>query len=363
LRSYSSSVKADPGFLGAPASRRHLPPGRRRSQDVDLWVEVKPLLLLRVDMERQANVHFGRFFRMILPAILILLVGVIVILGVMVYKISYPDPVQEAANPSYFSLPSLDVSVPTDDGKELAAWWIPGLKDAPAIILAAGYGMNRADSLSLAAALHESGFNLLAFDQRGNGAIPKGASTLGLLEIKDMLQAIKFVQARPDINPKRLGIWGTDVGAMSALRAAGECPEVRAIVADGAYESPADLLGYRIAEDFGVDNGLVHLGAYQIFKLAHITHRSMANTSIPATELSDRTILFIKGENRKGLAELTTAIYDKIQPQKEIISFKAARTHVMNGEDLKSYDRQVANFFHLNLVVPAGAESQDANKH
>jgi pimeloyl-ACP methyl ester carboxylesterase len=311
-----------------------------------------------------ANVYFGRFFRTIFPAILILLLGAAVILGVMVYKISYPDAVQEAANPSFYSLPSLDVTVPTDDGKDLSAWWIPGLRGAPAIILAPGYGMNRADALSLATALHESGFNLLAFDQRGNGAFPKGASTLGLLESGDMLQAIKFVQARQEINGKRLGIWGTDIGALSALRAAGDCPEVRAIVADGAYESPSDFLGYRIAEDFGVDNRLVHLGAYQIFKLAHITHRSASNTSIPAQALSDRTILFVKGENHKGLAELTTAIYDKIQPQKEIISFRTARTHVMNGEDLQSYDRQVANFFHLNLVTPTDAELQkNADQH
>ncbi len=323
--------------------------------------------LLRADMERHqtTNVHFGRFFRTILPAFLILVLGVAVILGVMVYKISYPPAVQEAANPSHYSLPSLDVTVPTNDGKDLAAWWIPGLRGAPAIILAPGYGMNRADALSLAFALHESGFNLLTFDQRGNGAVPKGASTLGLLETGDMLQAIKLVQGRPESNGKRLGIWGTDIGALSALKAAGDCPEVRAIVADGAYESPADFLGYRIAEDFGVDNRLVDLGAFQFFKLAHIRRFSAARKAdVPVQALSDRTILFINGENHRGLAELTTAIYDRIQPQKEIISFKTARTHVMNGEDLKSYDRQVANFFHLNLVAPTDAESQkNADQH
>jgi pimeloyl-ACP methyl ester carboxylesterase len=236
------------------------------------------------------------------------------------------------------------------------------LKGAPAIILAPGYGMNRADALSLGSALHESGFNLLAFDQRGNGAFPRGASALGLLETGDMLQAIKYVQGRSDINHKRLGIWGTDVGALAALRAAGDSPEVRAIVVDGAFESPADFLGYRIAEDFGVDNHLVCLGAYQIFRLAHLTHRS-GGVSIPTQALSDRNILFIKGENRKDLAELTASIYDRIQPQKEIISLKAARTHVMTGEDLKNYDRQVANFFHLNLVAPEVVETQETDKH
>jgi pimeloyl-ACP methyl ester carboxylesterase len=298
-----------------------------------------------------AKVHVDRFFRTILPAILILLIGAVVILGVLVYKISYPPALPEAANPSHYSLPSLEVVVPTDDGRDLAAWWIPGLKGAPGIILAPGYGMNRADGLSLASALHENGFNILIYDQRGNGESPKGSSTLGLYETKDMLQAVKFIKSRPESNPQRLGIWGVDVGAVSALRAAADCPEVRAIVVDGAYDSVGDYLGYRITEDFGVDSRVVHLGAFQIFRLFHLFRGSFSNTSIPAQALSDRTILFIKGENRKGLAEVTTAVYDKIQPQKEMISLKMSRMHLMTGEDLRSYDRQVANFFHLNLSM------------
>jgi pimeloyl-ACP methyl ester carboxylesterase len=298
-----------------------------------------------------AKVHIDKFCRTILPAILILLVGAAVILGVLVYKISYPAALPEAANPSHYSLPSLELAVSTDDGKYLAAWWIPGLKGAPGIILAPGYGMNRADGLSLASVLHQNGFNILIYDQRGNGQSPSGSSTLGLYETRDMLQAVKLIQSRPESNRRRLGIWGTDMGAVSALRAAAECPEVLAIVADGAYDSVGDYLAYRITEDFGVDSRVVHMVALQVFRMFHISRGSFSSTSIPAQALSDRAILFIKGENRRRLAEVTTAVYDKIQPQKEMISLKMSRTHLMTGEDLRSYDRQVANFFHLNLSV------------
>jgi pimeloyl-ACP methyl ester carboxylesterase len=295
------------------------------------------------------KVHIDRFFRTILPAVLILLAGAAVILGVLVYKISYPGALPEAANPSHYSLPSLELTVPTDDGKDLAAWWIPGLKGAPGVILAPGYGMNRADGLSLASVLHEGGFNILIYDQRGSGESPKGSTTLGLYEPRDMLQAVKLIQGRPESNPERLGIWGVDTGAVSALRAAADCPEVRAIVADGVYESVVDFLGCRIGEDFGVESRIVQLGAFQIFRLFNLFRGAFSNAGIPVQALSNRNILFIKGENRKTLAEMTTAVYDKIQPQKEMISFKTSRTHLMSGEDLRSYDRQVATFFHLNL--------------
>jgi pimeloyl-ACP methyl ester carboxylesterase len=302
-----------------------------------------------VSQPSTAKVQLGRFLRMVLPAVLILLVGATAILGVLVYKISYPDAVPEALTPAFYLLPFLEIGIPTQDGKELRGWWIPGLKGAPGIILAPGYGMNRADGLSLASILHESGFNLLLYDQRGNSPSQKYASTLGLKEAGDMLQAVRLVQERQESDRTKLGIWGVDIGARSALQAAAECREVRAIVADGAYESVADFLGFRIAEDFGLDSNLICLSSFQIFRLAHLLDRPSATADLPLQQISDRAILFIKGENRRGLADLTTAIYDKIQPQKEMISFKAARTHLMSGEDLRSYDRQVASFFHLNL--------------
>jgi uncharacterized protein len=297
-----------------------------------------------------AKAQFGRLFRTILPACAILLAGIVVIIGVLIYRISNPGDVPEGLNPSqyFYSLPSLEVSIPSTRSPEIAGWWIPGLKDAPGIILAPGYGMNRVDALSLASALHQEGFNLLIYNQRGNGPSSKGASTLGLYEAKDMEDAIHFMQNRPESNPKSIGIWGVDVGANAAMKAAAQFPEVRAIVADSLYEDIADFLSYRIAEDFGLDNRLIQFGCYQIFRLIHPKAFSM-NDKLPLQALSDRTILFVKGENRKGLAPLTAAIYGQIRPQKEMISLKCSRIHMMSGEDLKNYDRQITNFFHLNL--------------
>ncbi len=126
-------------------------------------------------MERRqsARVQIGGFFRMILPAAAILLIGIIVIFGVLVYKVSNPGTVPESVNPSHYLLPSLEVMIPTRGGVEIPAWWIPGLKNAPGIILAPGYEMSRSDALSLGAALHENGFNILIYEQRGGRAVPR----------------------------------------------------------------------------------------------------------------------------------------------------------------------------------------------
>jgi uncharacterized protein len=302
-------------------------------------------------MKRQtpAKVQIAIFFRTVFPAVAILVVGVLIILGFFIYKVSFPGAVSESVNPSHYLLPSLDVLMSSTKGKAIPAWWIPGLKGAPGIILAPGYGMSRSDALSLAVALHDNGFNLLVFDQRGSGAEPRGASSLGLYETEDMLGAVEYLRERPESNSKRIGIWGVDVGALAAFKAAAATPEIRAIAADSVFQSPSDFLSYRISEEFDIDNRLVQIGCYQIFKLIHLRGSLSPSAGIQFQQLSDRNILFIKGENRGPLGYLTTAIYDELKPQKELISFKTARIHLMSGEDLKSYDRQVANFFHLNL--------------
>ena len=302
-------------------------------------------------MKRQtpARIQSGKLFRAILPAVAIVVIGVLVILGFFIYKISYPGAVPESVNPSHYLLPSLDILMSSTKGKAIPAWWIPGLKGAPGIILSPGYGMSRSDALSLAVELREKGFNLLVYDQRGSGGAPRGASSLGLYETEDMLGAVQYMRDRPESDGEKIGIWGVDIGALAAFRAAAVSPEVRAVAADSVFQSPSDFLNYRIEEDFGLNNRVLQFGCHQIFKLVHLRGSISSNTELPLRQLSERNILFIKGENRRRLGYRTTAIYDALKPQKELISFKTARVHLMSGEDLKSYDRQVVNFFHLNL--------------
>jgi hypothetical protein len=304
---------------------------------------------MRQQSSTSAKFRIRKFIWLVLPALVILFVGAAVIFSVLIYKISYPGAVPEAVNPSHYLLPFLEFRIRSEGNEGIPAWWIPGLKNAPGIILAPGYGMNRSDSLSLAAVLHQNGFNLLVYSQRGSYVSLDRASTLGLYEADDMLNGVRFLQNRQESDRTRLGIWGVDITARAALKAAATFPEIRAIAADSAFDSVEDFLDYRISEDFGLDNCIVQFGCYQIFRLAHLFGRFSTSEKLPLKALSDRAVLFIKGDNREELGSLTTALYDNIQPQKEMISLKAARIHLMSGEDLRSYDRQVANFFHLNL--------------
>jgi pimeloyl-ACP methyl ester carboxylesterase len=307
----------------------------------------------RPKMKRQlqvpARIHIERLFRLVLPAIGILLIGFAAIFSFLTYKVTHPEAIQEPIDPSYYVLPSLNVTIPASNGSEIPAWWIPGLKNAPVIILAPGYGMSRSDGLSLAAELHEIGFNILIYAQRGSNITPKRSSTLGLHETDDMLNAVRFVQSRPESSPSRLGVWGVDIGAFAALKAAASFSEIRAIALDSVYGSISEFLDYRISEDFGLEYRFVQYGCYQIFRLSQLFGGFPIDEPMSSQVLRDRAILFIKGDNRKSLGIKTADFYNRIQPQKEMISLRKSRIHMMDGEDLKNYDRQIASFFELNL--------------
>jgi pimeloyl-ACP methyl ester carboxylesterase len=298
---------------------------------------------------KSAKYHGDWVQRTAFPAIAIVLIGMAVLLGILVYKISYPGTIADGVNPSHYLLPYMEIGIPSGKENDIPGWWIPGLKNAPGIVLAPGYGMTRSDALSLAVALRKNGFNLLIFEQRGSGSSRKGASTFGFRESEDMANAIRFLKGRPESDPESIGIWGVDVSAYAALKSAAEFPEVKAIAADNPFETPEVYVGDRITEDFGVDNRALRFSCFQIFRLTHLFAKGSGEEPLPMNALSDRAILFIKGEDRKILADSTTAIYEGIQPQKEMISFKTSRFHAMNGANLQDYDRQVTNFFHLNL--------------
>jgi pimeloyl-ACP methyl ester carboxylesterase len=217
--------------------------------------------------------------------------------------------------------------------------------------------MSRAHALSLASALRQKGFHVLALDLRGCGAAPSGASSLGLMETDDLLSAIDFVKSQPGINSERLGIWGVDVGARAALAAAAARPEVRAIAVDSAFESVADFIDIRLAEDLGPAGRFAQLGCVYLFRAYASVTGVPREQPLPLEALADRSVLFVQGENRRELARLTEALYDRLKPRKEMISLSRSRSRRMSGEEMGSYDRQVSNFFQLNLPAKArGAE-------
>jgi len=114
------------------------------------------------------------------------------------------------------------ISIKTEDGLDLAGWFVPSAKsdfDYTAIVFNGNAG-NRAYRAPLAAALARHGLATLLFDYRGFGGNAGSPSEDGLA--RDARAARDYLTTRPDVDPQRIVYFGESLGAGVAIRLATE---------------------------------------------------------------------------------------------------------------------------------------------
>jgi dienelactone hydrolase len=110
-------------------------------------------------------------------------------------------------------------------GPRLAAWLWPAPPEAPAVLVAHGWGSRKENHADVAEACAAAGMAAMAVDLRGHGA-SGGAPGPGLLD--DVLAGLDALAAR---GHRRLGLRGSSMGGFLALHAAARHPLARAVVA------------------------------------------------------------------------------------------------------------------------------------
>lgn len=120
------------------------------------------------------------------------------------------------------------INIPSRDGLQIAAWYVPS-KNRAAVILAHGLGGNKATMLNQLRLLAFDGFGVLALDLRAHGD-SEGDTITGVTEANDVLGALDYLKTRTDVDADKIGALGVSLGAVVVLRAARISGELRAIV-------------------------------------------------------------------------------------------------------------------------------------
>lgn len=230
-----------------------------------------------------------------------------------VRQITQPERQSLWATPDEVGLTYENVRFPSQDGLNLAGWFIPAAaKDAATIIIVHGWPWNRlgdsannllsniigakpVDLLRLAYGLHHDGFNVLMFDLRNHGQSEGLAPvTFGQEEMRDLLGALDYVSQRPEVNPQRIGTVGFSMGGNTVLYALSRTSQIKAAVAVQPTSVP--VFASRFAADmFGPLAKLV-------LPLAELFYRLQGGpafaTMRPATAVSHAyavPVLYIQG--------------------------------------------------------------------
>ena len=108
----------------------------------------------------------------------------------------------------------------------------PAATPCPAIVLGHGFGAVKEALIVEAKALARAGFIALAIDYRSFGE--SGGNVRGNLfpldQVEDFRNAISWLQARDDVDPGRIGIWGMSFGGGIVIQTAAVDRRVKAVV-------------------------------------------------------------------------------------------------------------------------------------
>ncbi|MHC5058207.1 MAG: alpha/beta hydrolase [Planctomycetota bacterium] len=107
----------------------------------------------------------------------------------------------------------------------------------PCVVLCHGFaGIKEVALPAYAVRFAREGFAALAFDYRGFGASEGARGRLVPAEqVVDIRNAITFAGSLPEVDPARVGLWGTSFGGANAIAAAALDGRAKAVVAQLAF--------------------------------------------------------------------------------------------------------------------------------
>ncbi len=140
-----------------------------------------------------------------------------------------------------------ELSIPTENGKSLAAWHIPASRPGPGILLMHGWGGNAATLLPLTPLLHQAGYTLLLPEARNHGRSTADGPSSMVRFAQDLEHGLKWLERCPEVDGGRLGIIGFSAGGAAALLVASRNPGLRAVVSIGAFSHSLEMVHRRLA--------------------------------------------------------------------------------------------------------------------
>ena len=241
------------------------------------------------------------------------------------------------------------VTFPSPGLKEIEGWFFPGLRGAPTIILCHGYSSHRDDILTLEAALQEHHYNVFVFDFTGHGS-NSGPTTLGYIESRELQSVVTGLARRDDIDAKRFGVWGTDMGAYAAVSVAENDPRIRALVVTSVYNDPPEMLVIQASSSgLGVIPLVKPLCRLE-FYLLNYDYRFVAPLSTRIARLRDDAKLFVEARDIPELTGSTAKLFQLAPPPKFERSDRSAYVQ-MTDEDKRKYESDIVNFYLQYLPV------------
>ena len=282
----------------------------------------------------------------------------------LVHESAHPLPNDYLVTPEKYGMLSARAAKVTDetwanqDGTRSRGWLLKGAAGAPAVVLLHKYGADRSYELNLGVKLNEAtNYTVLMPDMRGHGRRPAVEwSSLGGCETGDALSAIQFLKGlksddqQPLVGPE-LGLYGLEMGALAAVRAASGEPSVKTLVLDSVPQSGDALLESIVDKRFpfasSVTSKIAEYGTRPYYYEGCYQKEAVNDT---AKKVNIKSVLLLAGVDAPEFQDSTLKLSKSFVPGTAVeakTDLSPSGYGIMNASIDKSgaYDQKVIDFF------------------
>ncbi len=307
---------------------------------------------------------FLSFYRLFLPAVIVLVLAVVSGSVWLVHESSQPPRAPYLVRPEKYGLLSsrgaqiTDESWKNQDGTPARGWLLRGAEGSPGVILLHKYGADRSYMLNLGVKLNEAtNFTVLMPDQRGHGEAPAvNYSSFGSREGADAITDIAYLRslrtpANTPLVGQSIGIFGIEMGATAALAAAAADPTVRTLVLDSVPQNTDAVLGAAVDRRFpfasAVTSKFASLGTSLYFYDGSYEENAGC---IQARTVAAQRVLVLAGLDAPGFQESSMKVGKCFPPGVNVesqLDLSPSGYSIMNAsvDRSQAYDQRVVEFF------------------
>lgn len=239
-----------------------------------------------------------------------------------------------------------ELRLPTADGQELGAWFVPGPDGGPSVLLLHGNGESRGSELPLAEFFATQGCSVLMLSLRAHGDSTGELNDIGYSARHDVVAAVSYLEQRRKGFP--VVVEGRSLGAAAAIYASETLgTRVNGYILESAYADLRTAVRNRTEKylPFLLDRvgyaGLALTGPLvlpELDRMAPVEAIGAIPTSVPV-------VLMAGGRDREARPEEARALYGRVRDHGRLVWFARAGHESFYPLDPSLYRESVRGMF------------------